>query len=66
MSVLQSAKAAKEASIYLAAVSTSVKNNALQVIADEIKKNEKQFYRQMPMMYKEARKNTFRHRCSNA
>lgn len=39
MSVLQSAMAAKEASIYLAAVSTSVKNKALQIIADEIKKN---------------------------
>ncbi|MGB4270002.1 MAG: glutamate-5-semialdehyde dehydrogenase [Spirochaetota bacterium] len=39
MSVLQSAKAAKEASIYLAAVSTSIKNNALQAIANEMKKN---------------------------
>lgn len=45
MSVLQSAKAAKEASIYLAAVSTSVKNTALQIIADEIKKNEEAILR---------------------
>jgi len=39
MSVLQSAMAAKEASIYLAAISTDIKNNALQAIANELKKN---------------------------
>jgi len=39
MSVLQSAMAAKEASIYLAAVSTDIKNNALLTIAQELQKN---------------------------
>ncbi len=39
MSVLQSAMNAKEASIYLAAVSTAVKNNALHTIANELHKN---------------------------
>lgn len=39
MGILQSAMAAKDASVYLSAVSTSVKNNALQAIAVELKKN---------------------------
>ncbi len=41
MSVLQSAMAAKNASIYLAAVSTSIKNNALQAIASQLKEHAK-------------------------
>ena len=39
MSVLQSAMAAKEASIYLAAISTDIKNNALLTIAQALQKN---------------------------
>jgi len=39
MSVLQSAMAAKNASIYLAAVPTNIKNIALQTIAQELQKN---------------------------
>ncbi|MCX8124956.1 MAG: glutamate-5-semialdehyde dehydrogenase [Spirochaetes bacterium] len=39
MGVLQAAIAAKDASIYLAAVPTNIKNNALQTIAHELKNN---------------------------